>query len=150
MGDYNPCILLCRFPIVVILDFSRCFLIRFSVKPSQVFTEPYLITLIRTAVFGMNSATRKFLASSGFKFCSRILFTKFSDCCCPRGTFCIPVILLMVPSIISSPLFWMEIYCLSSVMVHTSSHKTPNDINEDVCIFGKMWIYLAILLRPGS
>ena len=35
-------------------------------------------------------------------------------------------------------------------MMHPSSHKTPNDINGAVYIFGKMWIYLACLLRPGS
>ena len=39
---------------------------------------------------------------------------------------------------------------LSSVMVHPSSHKTPNYINGAVCIFGKMWICLACFLRPGS
>ena len=44
----------------------------------------------------------------------------------------------------------MDIACLSSVMVHPSSHKTPNDINGAVYIFGKMWICLASLLRPGS
>ena len=44
----------------------------------------------------------------------------------------------------------MYISCLYSVMVHPSSHINPNDINGDVCIFGKMWIYLACFLRPGS
>ena len=43
----------------------------------------------------------------------------------------------------------MDISCLSSVMVHPSSHINPNDIHGDVCIFGKMWIYLACFLRPG-
>ena len=44
----------------------------------------------------------------------------------------------------------MDIDCLSSVMVHPSSHNTPNDSNGVVCIFGKMWICLASLLRPVS
>ena len=35
-------------------------------------------------------------------------------------------------------------------MVHPSSNKTPNDINEDIFICGKMCIYLAFLRRPGS
>ena len=35
-------------------------------------------------------------------------------------------------------------------MVHPSSHKTLNDINGAVFIFGKMWILLACLFRPGS
>ena len=34
-------------------------------------------------------------------------------------------------------------------MVHPSSHVNPNDINGDVFIFGKMWISLACLIRPG-
>ena len=43
----------------------------------------------------------------------------------------------------------MYIACLYSVMVHPSSHKTPNDINGADWIFGEMWICLASLLRPG-
>ena len=79
-----------------------------------------------------------------------VLFTTFSDCCVPRGTSHIPVFLFMVPLIISSTFFWTDIYCLSSVMVHPSSHKTPNVINRAVCIFGKMWICISSLLIPGS
>ena len=44
----------------------------------------------------------------------------------------------------------MDIACLSRVMVHPSSHKTPNNINGAVLIFGKMWIYFASLIRLGS
>ena len=32
-------------------------------------------------------------------------------------------------------LFWTEVSCLSSVMVHPSSYKTPNDISWAVLIF---------------
>ena len=102
------------------------------------------------AVVGLKSAAYKYLASYGFEFCARMFFTTFSDCCGPRGTSHVPVFLFLFPLIFSSPLFWMEISYLSSVMVHQSSHKTPNDINRAVCILGKMWIYLASLLRPGS
>ena len=35
-------------------------------------------------------------------------------------------------------------------MVHPSSHKTPNESNGDVCISGKIWIFLACLLRPDN
>ena len=35
-------------------------------------------------------------------------------------------------------------------MVHPSSHKTTDEINGDVFILGKMWIYLACFLRPDS
>ena len=79
-----------------------------------------------------------------------MMFTKYSDCCGPRGNSHIPVFLFMVPLIISSPFFWMDIACLSSVRVNPSSNKTPNYINRAIFIFGKMWIYLAILLRPCS
>ena len=34
-------------------------------------------------------------------------------------------------------------------MVHTSSHKTTNDISGAVLIFRKMWICLACFIRPG-
>ena len=34
-------------------------------------------------------------------------------------------------------------------MVHPSSHKTPNDISGSVLIFGKIWICLYELIRPG-
>ena len=39
--------------------------------------------------------------------------------------------------------------CLSIVVLHPSSHKTPNDISGAVFIFGQMWICLSCLLRPG-
>ena len=51
---------------------------------------------------------------------------------------------------IYGPLLWNEISCLSSVMVHPSSHKNPNAINGAVLIFGKMWIYLNLFLIPDS
>ena len=35
-------------------------------------------------------------------------------------------------------------------MVHPPSHNTPNDIIGDVYIFGKIWICLVCLLKPGS
>ena len=135
--------------IVVFLDFSRCFLIRISVRPGQVFRKPFLIALNRIAAVGLKSAAYKYLASSVFEVCARIGFTTFSDCCDPRGTSKIPALLFLAPLIISSLLFWMEIVCLSRVMVNPSLHKTPNDINRAVYIFGKIWICLTSLLRPG-
>ena len=131
-----PCLLMYKCPIVVFLDLSRCFLISFSVRPVQVFRKPCLISLRRLAVVGLKSAACKYLASSGFEVCARMLFTTFSDCCGPRGTSHISVFLFLIPFILPSPFLWMDIACLSSVMVHPSSHKTPNDINGDVCILG--------------
>ena len=150
MVDRNPCLLMCKCPIVLFLDLLRCFLIIFSVRPSQVFRKPCIISLRGLAVVGLNSAAYKYLASSGFEVCARMLFTNFSDFCGPRGTSYIPVLLFLVPLIISSPFFYMYIPFFSSVMVHPSSHNTPNNLNEAVCIFGKMWICLASLIRPGS
>ena len=65
-----------------------------------------------------------------------MLFTTTSDCCISRGTYHIPVCLFLVPSIFIVH-FGTKISSLSSVMVHPSSHKTPNDISGDVLIFGK-------------
>ena len=142
-------LLMFRCLIVVFLDFSRCFLIRISVRPDQVSRKPCLIALRRIAAVGQKSAACKYLASSIFEVCARMLFTTFSDCCDPRGTSHIPVFLFLSPLIIFSPLFWMDIACLSSVMVHPSMHKTPNNINGAVYILVKIWICLASLLRPG-
>ena len=150
MVDSNPCLLMCTCPIVVFLDFSRCFLISFSVRPGQVLRKPCLISLRILALVGSKSAACKYCDSSGFEVCARTLFTSFSYCFGPRGTSHIPVFLFLVPLNISSPFFWIDISCLSSVMVHPSSHKTTKDINGDVCIFWEMWIYFACLLRPGS
>ena len=116
--DYNPCLLTCRCPIVVFLDFSRWFLIRFSVRPGQVFRKPCLIALRRLDVVGMKSAACKYWASSDCEVCARMLFTTFFDFFGPRGTSHIPVFLFLVPLVINSSLFWMDITCLSSVMVH--------------------------------
>ena len=58
--------------------------------------------------------------------------------------------LFLAPLIISCPLFWTDITCLSSVMVHPSSHINPNDMNGSVFVFETMWICLAFFLRPGS
>ena len=119
-------------------------------RPGHVFRKSCLIDLRIIALVGLKSAAHKYWASYDFGFCARMLFTTFSYCCGPRGTFHIPVFLFLVPLLISSPLSRMEIYFLSSVMVYPPSHKKPNDINGAVCIFGKMWICLACLIRPGS
>ena len=90
----------------------------FSMRHSHVFRKRCLIDLRRISVVGPKSAAYKYRASYGFEVCAIMLFTKFSDCCGPRGTYHIPVFLLMVPLIISSSLFLMGIYCFSTVMVH--------------------------------
>ena len=123
--------------------FLGCFWLSFYVRPGHVFRKPYLIYLRRLDVFGLNSAACKYWASSCFEFFSRMLFTTFSYCCVPRGISHIPVFLFLFPLNISFPFFWVSISCLSSLMVHPSSHKTPNDINGAVFIFGNMWICLT-------
>ena len=122
----------------------------FSVRPGHVFRIPCLIALRILAVVGLKISACKYWASSGFEVCARIFSTKFSDFCVPRGNSHIPVLLFLVPLIISFPLFCIDISCLSSVMIHTSSNKIPNDINGAVCVYGKMEICLSCLIRPGS
>ena len=122
----------------------------FFVRPGHVFRKTCLIALGILAAVGLKRAACKYWDSSSFEVCSRMLCTTFPDCCVPRGTYHIPVFLFLVPLIISSPLFWMYIYCFSSVMVHPSSHKTPNDINGAVYILGKMWVCLTFVLIPDS
>ena len=125
-------------------------MISFSLRPDNVFRKPCLIYLRRLAIVGLKGAAYKYCNSSGLDIFTRMLFTTVSDYCVPRGTYHILAFLFMVPLIICFSLFWIGISCLSSVMVHPSSHKTHNNINGAACIFGKMWICLARLLRPGS
>ena len=121
----------------------------FLFGPGHVFRKPCLIASRRLAVFGLNSDACKYYASSGLDICAIILFITVSDYFVPRGTSRIPVFLFLVPLIIYFPFFWTDISCLSIVMVHISLHKTPNDINGAVFIFGKTWTYLDCMLRPG-
>ena len=143
---FSPFILVFRCLIFIFIDFSRCFLISFSVRLNQVFRKPCLIELGILAVVELKSSACKYWTSYVFEVCAIILFTAFSDSRGPRGTSNIFVFLFLVPLIIYSPLFWMGITCLFISMVHPYLHKTPNDINGAVCIFGKMWICLASLL----
>ena len=130
--------------------FLRCFLMKFYFRPDKVFRKPCLISLMRLSVVGLRSSACMYYASSGLFVWDRILFSTVSNLCVSRGTSYITVFLFLMPFIISCPFLWTDIYCFSSVMVHPPSHRTPNDISGTVFIFGKIWICLACLLRPGS
>ena len=78
-----------------------------------------------------------------------MLFATIIDYCVFRGTFHIPVWLLLVPFISYCPVL-TYISCWSSVMVYKISHKTPDDNGGDILILGQIWIFLARLLRTGS
>ena len=121
--EFSPYLFMCRCPIVVFLNFSRCFFMSYLVKPGHIFRKPCLIDLRRLDVVGLKSSACKYWYSSGFEVCVRMFCTTFYDCCVRRGTSYITVLLFLFPLIISSPLLWMEISCMSSVMVHPSSHK---------------------------
>ena len=116
----------------------------------NVFRKKCFIDSRRLADVGLKSTVCRYCASSGLDVCDIMLFVKAYDCCVYRGTYHITVFLFLVPLIISCVLFWTEISCLSSVMVHPSSHRTPNYIIGSIFIFGKMWVYLASLIIPGS
>ena len=116
--DFSPCILVCRCPIIVFLDFSRCFLMIFSMRPGHVFRKPCLVALRKLAVVGLNSAACKYWDSSSLDICAIMLFTTVCDCWVPKGIFYIPVVLFLVPLIIYFPFFYTDISYLSSVMLH--------------------------------
>ena len=116
--NYTPCILICRFPIVVFLDFSIYLFRIFSVRPGQVFRKPGLISLRRLTLVGLKSAACKYWASYGSEVFVRMLFAKFSDCCGPRGTSQIPVFLFLFPLILYSLFFWVDMSCLPNLMLH--------------------------------
>ena len=79
-----------------------------------------------------------------------MLFITAAGCWVSRGNSHIPIFLLLATLIIYCPLFWTDIYCLFSVMVHPLLNKTTNKINGAVLIFGKIWICLACLIIPDS
>ena len=95
-------------------------LVSFFVIPGQVFRKPCLIALRRLALVGINSVACKYWDGYGFEVYVVMFFTTFCDWCRPRGASHIPVLLFLVPLIVSSPFFWVEIYCLYSVVVHPS------------------------------
>ena len=120
--DSIPCILVCRCPIVVFLDFSICLLMSFLVRPGHVFRNPCLMSFVRISVVRLNIDVCKYRASSVFDVCTRMLFITDYGCWVSRRTSQIPFFLLLVPLIISFPLLWTYISFLYSVMVHSSSH----------------------------
>ena len=77
--DCSPCLLMFRCPIVVLLDFSICFSIIFSVRPCHIFRKFCLVALKRFAVVGLNSAACKYCASSGFDVFAIMSFVPASD-----------------------------------------------------------------------
>ena len=83
------------------------------------------------------------------KFCMNLLCKFLSSCLgqsvichklwllCLQRKFLYSSLIFLVPFIISCPSFWTDISFLSSVMVHPSSHETPNDISVAIFTFGK-------------
>ena len=116
---YSPCIIMWRSTIFVLLDFLRWLLIRFSVRPGQVFRNPCFIALKRLAVFGLKSSAWRYCASSGLDIWAIMLSVTAYDCCFSRSYSYIPVILFLVPLIISCLFLWTDVSCFSSVMLHT-------------------------------
>ena len=145
----SPCFLMCSCAIVLFLGFLRCFLVRFSVRPGQFLSKPCLIALRRLDVVGFNSAAWRYCASSGLVVWDRMVFVAAYDCCVSMVNSTIPFFLSLVTFIISYPFLWTYVSCLSNVMVHPSSHKTPNYITGGVFISGDMWICLYSLFWPG-
>ena len=122
-------ILVCRCNIFVLLYFSRCLLVIFSVRPGQVFREPCLVALRSLDAVGMKISELSYCASYGLVVYSRMLFVTasyFFQDNFPHSSL-----------IVSCPFLWNKISCLYSVLVHPSSHKTPNDISGAVFIGGK-------------
>ena len=118
--DCSTSLIIFRGTIVVSIDFSLCFLMRFSVRPGQVFSKHCLIALRRVAVVRMKRVAWRYCASSDLVVWIRMQFTTATNCCVSRGTFHIPFWLFLVPFMICCPFFWTHIYFLSIVMVHPS------------------------------
>ena len=68
----SPCLLMLRCLIDVFLNFSRCLLMIFSVRPGQVFRKPCLVALRRIAVVGTKSSTCTVLV---------LVYLSVTECC---------------------------------------------------------------------
>ena len=76
--DFSSCRLMCRCPIVVFIDFCRCFLVNPSVRPVHVLRKPRVIALRRLVVVGLNSAAWKYMLHLWFGFLGQnIIYHKF-------------------------------------------------------------------------
>ena len=71
----NPCLLMCRWYIVLFMDLSRFFLIKPSVCPGYDLRKTCFNSLRRLVFFGINSASWQYLASSGLVVWSIIFCT---------------------------------------------------------------------------
>ena len=78
---YSHFLLMVRCPIVVFFDFSRCFLMSFSVSPGQVFRKPCLVSLSRFAVVVLKIASFRFVFVTGHQSvqCVQIVRWCFSN-----------------------------------------------------------------------
>ena len=108
----------------------------FSLRHGQIFRKPCLVALMRLSVFGPKSAARVYYACSSLVVRDRMSFATISDYCVSRETSHIPVHLFLLPFIIFYRIFGTDVSCLSSVMLHPSSHKTLNDISGVVFLLG--------------
>ena len=126
----------------------RWFLMIFSVRLGQLFRKPCLIGLRRIGAIGLKSDAWVYCSSSGLVVWGIMLFYTNSDCCVSMVTSHITVCLFLVHFIICCT-FFTDISCFYIMMVHPSSHRTPNDISASVLIFEDIWICLACFLRTG-
>ena len=150
MVDCRPFLLVYRRPIVVLIYFLICLLMGFSVRPGQVFRKTCLISLRRLSDVGAEKFRMEILLQFWFSCLGQNVICHNFWLLYIHGNF--PHYSLLVSGYFYYflSIFWTDISCFYSVMVHPSSHKTPNDINGSVLIFGLMWICLACLLSPGS
>ena len=138
-----------RCTIVVFIYFSKFLLIDTFLRPVHVLRKPFFIDLRRIVAVGISSFAWKYYANYGLVFWYIILFTTGFYFCGARLTSQIPVCLFLVPFNIFSSLYCTVVYCWSSVIVHPSSHRIPNNMNGSVVVWGGMWICLYFLVRSG-
>ena len=124
-------------PIVTLTDFSRFFLMKFSVRPVQVLRKTFLIALRRLDVVGLKlrhgGTVPVMVWFSGTELYLKPFLIFVSQGGLPAFLFaCSCFLLLFVVH------FFNYISCLSSVMVCPSSYKTPNDISGAVFVFGEI------------
>ena len=115
--DCIPCLLVCRCPILVLVYFLICFLMRLAMSPDQVFSKPCLVVLRRLAAVGVKIASWRYCASSSVVVWDRMLIITSYYCYVSKGTSHIPFSFFPVSFIICCT-FLTYISCLSIVMVH--------------------------------
>ena len=136
--DCIPSILVFRCPIVMLINFPNILIYELLCEAWPSLQENLFGCLEEDCCFWDETCCMKILCQFWFSFLVQNVICHNFLLLYLLFTSHIPVCLFLANFIIYCPFFWTDIYCLSSFMVHPSSHQPPNDLSEAVFIFGEI------------